>query len=239
MVNADRDIYASAPMRQLVRTQTRAILPSLQRCAGGHALLVDVCGDEDPPALPLLGCWSRLCIDAGTHYRGDLRARTDEPLPFVDEAFDLLFLRHALDAVPHAVELLSESLRVLAPGGVLVITGVHPLSCWSPWMHWHAGSVPHQLHMPLRLSQHLRRAGLEIEPLRRVGNILPRTRPVSNSNADSALGGGYVLLARKRQWSVTRLRQKPLPLRVANNTQLAPGAPRSAAQSRSQERYFS
>lgn len=238
MPHAERDIYASAPLRQLVQTQTRAMLPSLQRCTGDHALLIDTCIDGTPPAVPLLGCWVRLCIGATTGYRGDLRASTAEPLPFVDDAFDLLLLRHALEATPHAASLLNESVRVLAPGGMLVITGVHPLSCWSPWMYWRGRNPPHRLHMPLQLGQCLRQAGLDLEPLRRVGSLLPRATRASDSPADSPLGGGYVLLARKRRHSVTPLRHQPLPLRVAANNQLSPGAPRSPALPQSKEQYF-
>lgn len=238
MLYADRDIYASAPLRQLVQTQTRAMLPCLQRCTGDHALLVGTCVDDVPPALPLLGCWTRLCTDAGAGYLGDLRASRNEPLPFVDDAFDLLLLRHALDAVHDPSALLTESLRVLAPGGVLVITGVHPLSGWSPWMYWRGRDVLYHLHLPLGLGQRLRHAGLELDPLRRVGNPLPKATHGSSSSLDSVLGGGYILVARKRHRSVTPLRPAPLPLRVASNNQLSPSAPRSAAQSRSKEQGF-
>lgn len=238
MHHADHDIYASAPLRQLAQTQTRALLPSLQRCAGDHALLVDACGDDAPPALPLLGCWVRLCIDPATGYHGDLRASTSEPLPFVEDAFDLLLLRHALEAAPDSAALLSESVRVLASGGTLVITGVHPLSCWSPWIYWRGAIVPSRLHLPLRLGQRLRHFGLDLESLRRVGSVLPRVSRVPESPPDSTLGGGYVLVARKQRRSVTPLRSRPLPMHVAPSNQLSPGAPRSPVLSRSKEQYF-
>ena len=238
MHHADHDIYASAPLRQLVQTQTRALLPSLQRCVGEHALLIDACGEDAPPALPLLGCWIRLCIDAADGYRGDLRASASEPLPFVADAFDLLLLRHALEASPDSAALLSESVRVLASGGTLVITGVHPFSCWSPWLYWRGRDAPRRLQMPVRLAQRLRHFGLDLEFLRRVGSVLPRVSRLPESLPDSALGGGYVLVARKQRRSCTPLRSRPLPLRVATSNQLSPGAPRSPVLSRSKERYF-
>jgi SAM-dependent methyltransferase len=226
MLQRDQDIYASAPLRRLLDDQMRVMAPDLQRCFGAHALLVGASVDDAPPARSMFSCWTRLGV-AGGRYRGDLQAATDEPLPFVDDAFELVMLRHALEVVPASSALLAEAIRVLAPGGVLVLTGVHPLSGWAPWVYWRARGARPALQFPLQLSQTLQQAGFEIERVRRVGRLWPgvAARPA----AASGWGGGYVLIARKSRRAATPLRLKPLPIRVPSNSQLSPGTRRSSA----------
>ncbi len=224
MLPRDRDIYASAPLRQLLDEQARAMATDLQRCSGTHALLVSASAFDVPPALPMLGCWVRLCVQDG-HYAGDLRVATDEPLPFIDDAFELVLLRHALEVVTLAGNLLTEAVRVLAPGGVLVVTGIHPVSGWAPWFRWRGRGAHRVMQMPLRLQHRLLQAGLEIDRVQRVGRTWPGA---SATRPGGSLGGGYVLLARKRRRAITPLRIKPVPLRVPVRSQLSPGSRRHA-----------
>ena len=216
----DRDIYASAPLRQLLDAQARAMAVDLQRCSGTHALLVSASVLDAPPALPLLGCWVRLRVQGG-RYAGDLLTATDEPLPFIDDAFELVLLRHALEVVAQADDLLAEAVRVLAPGGILAVTGVHPLSGWAPWFRWRGRGTHRVLQMPLQLRHRLLQAGLEIERVQRVGHLWPG----AIANHPGSLGGGYVLLARKRRRAITPLRIKPAPLRMAGKQPVVAGQP--------------
>lgn len=227
MHQRDDDIYASAPLRRLLDEQTRVLIPELQRCFGMHALLLGTAVDDAPPALPMLGCWTTLSVHNG-RYRGDLQAAADEPLPFVDDAFELVLLRHALEVAPSASVLLAEAVRVLAPGGVLALTGVHPLSGWAPWFCWRTRGKPQALLMPLRLGHDLQQAGLEIERIQRVGRVWPGLVPTRAGTANP-FGGGYVLIARKRRHMATPLRIKPVPVLVPGNSQLSPGTRRSSA----------
>ncbi|HEV2682417.1 MAG TPA: methyltransferase domain-containing protein [Rhodanobacter sp.] len=227
MPQRDEDIYASAPLRRLLDEQTRVLTPELQRCSGTHALLLDASAGDAPPALPMLGCWISLRLDNGC-YRGAVQASADEPLPFVDDAFELVLLRHVLEVAPHALALLSEAVRVLAPGGVLALTGVHPLSVWAPWFYWRTRGKSQVLRMPLQLSHHLQHAGLEIERVQRVGRGWPGLMPV-RMPATNPFGGGYVLIARKRRRMATPLRIKPASVRVPAKGQLSPSTRRSSA----------
>lgn len=223
----DNDIYVSAPLRRLRDAQAQVLMPELQRCFGTHALLLCAAHNDTPPALPMLGCWVRLHLDGG-RYGGDLRAAADEPLPFIDDAFDLVLLRHALEVSPAVSELLADAIRVLAPGGVLVLTGVHPVSGWSPWLHWQTRGRSLSLQSPLRLRQILRHAGLGVELVRRVGRSWPGL-PASGKVSGNALGGGYVLIARKHRRLATPLRIKPVNVPVPATGRLSPGTRRSSA----------
>ncbi len=227
MHQRDNDIYVSAALRRLRDAQAQVLVPELQRCVGTHALLLGVARSDMPPSLPMLGCWARLYLDDG-RYEGDLRAAADEPMPFVDDAFDLVLLRHALEVSPAASELLADAIRVLAPGGVLALTGVHPASGWTPWLRWRARGRALNLQWPLRLRRILRQAGLGVELAQRVGRGWPGL-PTSNRASASAWGGGYVLIARKHRRLGTPLRVKPVEVSVPAGGRLSPGTPRSAA----------
>jgi len=220
------NIHDSAPLRRLMDEQMRVLEPALQRCFGSHALLLDAATGLGVPVLPMMGHWTVLRVTGGCH-TGDVQAALDEPLPFVDEAFELVFLRHALEAVTYAPELLGEAIRVLAPGGTLVLTGVHPVSGWAPWFYWHTRGSRRVLWMPLRLARELHHAGLDMEQVMRTGRLWPgmaAEKPAS----PSALGGGYVLIARRRNRKVTPLRVRATPIRVSANSRLSPGIRRSA-----------
>jgi SAM-dependent methyltransferase len=226
MSQRDQDIYTSAPLRSLLAEETVALVPELQRCSGAHALLLSAAPNDAPPVLPLLGNWTRLSMDDGL-YAGDLRARTDEPLPFLDDAFDLVLLRHALEVSTTPQALLEEASRVLSPGGVMALTGVHPFSAWLPWMMWRTRGHAPALRSPLLLERWARRIELDIERVERVGRLWPS----SSVGLDSAhaFGGGYLLIARKRRRMATPIRLKPKAVSAPVNVGLAPGARRNVA----------
>lgn len=227
MSKRDHDIYASAPMRGLLAEEMAALMPMLQRCAGTRGLLVSAAPDDAPPALPLLGHWTRLRL-SGERLGGDVRASPREPMPFIDDAFDLVLLRHALEMAPLPPALLGDIIRCLAPGGVLALTGVHPFGGWSPWWHWRMHGIEAHLNTPLQLGGWLRRADLLVERVQRVGRLWPSLQVDAHANVHP-LGGGYVLVARKRRSmsQPIRLRQHSVPARAG--TSLASGARRSSA----------
>jgi len=227
MSRRDEDIYASAPVRRLQDDQARAMTPALQRCVGDYALLIGTSPDgAAPPALPMLGCWIHMQLRGG-RYRGDLLAAGDESLPFVDDAFELVLLQHALEASAVPGPLLDEAIRVLAPGGVLAITGVHSMSAWAPWFRWRSRGAGLKLSMPLRLMTDLQREGFEIEQAQRVGCVLPGGAAAHAVRA-RMFGGGFVLIARKRRRVVTPLRIQPTSVAVPATGRLSPSTRRSA-----------
>ena len=205
----------------------RLLAPEVQRCSGTHGLLLTASPDDLPPASPMLGCWATLHLQGGT-YVGDVKAAADEPLPFVDDAFQFVLMRHVLERVPMPTPMLDEAVRVLEPGGVLAVTGIHPLSVWLLWVFWRARGVVGHLKFPLGISAALLRAGMEIQSIKRVGRSWPR-QTSAGSLPGNLLGGGYVLIARKRRHTVTRLRVSRVPVAVSSGGHLSPGTRRSAA----------
>lgn len=194
--------------------------PLLQRETGRRALRIGVADDDAVPPLPGM-TWTRLWL-APDGYHGDLRGHADEPLPFIDEAFDLVWLQHALEPAPQVAVLVAEACRVLAPGGVLAVTAVHPLGGWAPWFCWHARGQRQALRWPWRLRLQLQREGLEIEDLHRLGAY----RPGARAAGDSRWGGAYLLLARKQRRAVIPMKLRPLPVRAPVNARLSPGTQR-------------
>ena len=71
-----------------------------------------------------------------------------------------------------------------------------------------------------RLRQQLRREGLAIESLRRLGAPWPGDAPPAGG--DSRWGGGYLLLARKQRRMAIPLKLRPLPVRTPVNARLSP-----------------
>jgi SAM-dependent methyltransferase len=219
-----QDIYASAPMRGLLADETVAYLPDLRRCTGTRALLLSAASQDAPPNPPYLGQWVTLRLAQG-QFQGDVRASAAEPLPFLDQTFDLILLRHALEPAELSLD---EIVRVLAPGGMLVLTGVNPLSGWTPWWLWQTRGSHAHATSPIQLAARLRRADLQVERVQRVGRPLPLA---SNGNGDASsgmLGGGYVLVARKKGPMIIPTRLRPKPVTTPVRAGLAPGARRSS-----------
>lgn len=226
MQQHDDDVYSSAPMLRLLDEQLRVLRPGLQRCFGTHGLALDAFRQHVPPALPLLGCWTSLAL-RNQRYAGDLLAAAGESLPFVDDAFELVLVRHALEVAAQPAALLHELIRVLAPGGTLVLTGVHPVGGWSAWVRLRTHGKSPALQMPWLLGHQLERSGMLIEQVQRIGSVWPGSG-MARRNPANALGGGYVLLARKRRQPLTLVRLRAKPVRVRANAQLSPSVRRNS-----------
>jgi SAM-dependent methyltransferase len=205
-MSSDRDIYASKAIRGLLAEETAAFATDLQRCAATHALQISAAQRDVPPTLPTLGSWVRLEL-TDTGYAGDVRGAADEPLPFLADAFGLVVLRHALEVAPFPQELVAEAARVLAPGGMIALTGVHPASGWLPWLLWRSRHQELVFSSPLRLRYWLHGADLEVERSQRVGAIWPASGTMQHRG--HPLGGGYLVVARKRRSAVLPVRLRP------------------------------
>lgn len=220
-------LYALPAVKGLLVDERAALMRELSGLSGAHGLLLAATG-MDLPRTPMLRHWARLDTAPGRLWRGDVRARQDEPLPFADDSMRVVLLAHALEQVSHPHALLDEVRRVLAGDGLLLITGFHPLSLWSPWLAWAArrDAVP-AWRMPAHWRFRLAAMGLRVYASRRFGGIWPGAR---DRGLSAQCGGGYVLLARKQSNVVTPLSARRLRAAPAATTvSWAPGAQRERA----------
>jgi SAM-dependent methyltransferase len=222
------DIYATPQIGKLLADEARVLSPLLTRCTGEHGLHLTASLQADPPALPLLGHWATVRV-AGPLLGGDVRASGLEALPFADDAFGVVLLRHALETTARQDNLLDEAIRVLAPGGMLAITGIHPVGLWSPWVARQARGTRPRLTWPWWWSQRLVRDDFELSMPRRLGSAWPRAggSPVG----ESMVGGGYMLIARKKRPAAVPLRPRTAAVEAPMPGTLASGARRNARES--------
>jgi SAM-dependent methyltransferase len=205
MPNFVSDIYATPHVRKLLADENRVLAPLLNRCTGSHGLHLTAAHAGEPPAIPLLGHWATVRV-AGAHLGGDVLASGLEPLPFTDEAFGVVLLRHALETTARQDNLLDEAIRVLEPGGMIAITGFHPVGLWSPWVARQSRGARPRLTWPWWWSQRLVRDDFELSMPRRLGSAWPRAGGAAAG--ESLIGGGYLLVARKKRPSAVPLRPR-------------------------------
>lgn len=220
-------LYAMPAMRALSRAEAAAVTSCIPKRAGSYGLRVGM--HEGIGECPdVVAHWIRLCC-RDDFWSGDLRARCDEPLPFADDSFALVWLSQILQFQHGGEDLLREAFRVIAPGGLLAVSGMHPLSAWMPWLAWNLRDSGDRLHLhaPARLARILARLGFEVESKHRFGSSLPRA--ASNPQSFPVLGGGYLLRARKKQDAITPLHAVRLQRATPAHGSLAPGAHRECA----------
>lgn len=87
-------------------------------CSERHSLL-----DESPVG-------HKICFSS-SYQPGEQQAVADnEELPLPADSMDVVLIHHALDFTPDSHRLLREAMRVLRPGGKMLILGFNPISCW-------------------------------------------------------------------------------------------------------------
>lgn len=195
MVRRQQNLYRHPQMLRLAAGERAAVSARLRSCAGMHGLQLGAFADDGPPSLPLLPHWVRLHGGAD-RLDGDLRLDGTAALPFAEESFDLIWLKHALDRSRDPAPLLAASIRLLAPGGMLLISGLHPCSGWAPWCRF-GREGGGRLHAPWLLQLALRLSGLSLSGRWRQGSSWPRAG--ADQRRRNRFGGAYMLLARKER----------------------------------------
>lgn len=199
MTSAHDDFLMAQPaVAGLRRAEAGVLARALAGHGGGHGL--HLCMREHAgEGWSRLGRPIRLLLEEGT-WRGDIRARADEPLPFLDEVFRVVVVDHVLEWTPQAAGVLDEAVRVLASDGLLLVSGFHPFSLWMPWLLCRRRPRP-MLTPPGWIRQRLAMLGVDTLRVERCG----ATWPTGAGTAARAWGGGFVLVARKHRAEVMPL----------------------------------
>lgn len=198
----------------------------LGRVTGTHALLLDAI-DAAAPQVEGLGRWTALRLSTPIGLEGPLRAAPDA-LPFCDNSFGAVLIRHLAGARMRPQDLAPEAARVLAPHGLLLVIECHPFSIWRPWLaaRLRRGESSIATFPPRQWERALREAGLVVETPRRCGAPWPGTHAAPRW-LERICGGAWLLAARKRDEAAIVQRLQPRRARaVAEQTSWLPGAHR-------------
>jgi ubiquinone/menaquinone biosynthesis C-methylase UbiE len=82
----------------------------------------------EPDSCPIVGWHSSLKLDAISGYRVPNVSAYAEALPFLPNAFDVVYCRQVLHHIPDLMAAATEIRRVLRPGGLLMATREHVIS---------------------------------------------------------------------------------------------------------------
>ncbi len=180
------------------------------------------------PGTPVEIPWHSVVLRAHERDVGGCVKANAAALPFLDDCWPRIVLQHALDVRGESLQLLREAVRILVPGGELLLFGFSPYSPWV-WREW--GAKPrfrHDVrpHLPGRLRALVERLGLAAIELRGFG---PRMGgAISRIGADGLAGARalYMLRARKHSQQAISLRGRR-SIGVSVPAGLAPSATRA------------
>ncbi len=162
-------------------------------------------------------------------YRPDsgLPVADAEELPLASDSVDAVVLYHALDFAGDSHRLLREAVRVLRPGGRMLIVGFNPYSSWGLWRLFRRRSgIPWggRFIAPGRVADWLRLLDLQVDSIRyglhffpaRMKSLLGYARGWERvgQRINSPFGGAYIILCVNQVASVTPIMKQWLPLRA-------------------------
>ncbi len=145
------------PLRYINRMLRAGITDAILQCKleAGQRVLVFGCADR-----PYMGVLPQGCEYVGADLPGNPAAQVlieaDGTLPVADNTFDLVLSTQVLEHAADPALYLSECLRVLKPGGHLVLS-THGIMIWHPdpndFWRWTCEGLQHEI----------RRSGLDVE----------------------------------------------------------------------------
>ncbi len=160
------------------------------------------------------------CQSDGDAGQPGLLARADA-LPYAESSVDVLLLPHVLEFEQAPHEVLREAWRVLVPEGHVLVVGFNPWSLWglSRLLHRRRGTPwGGRFFAQTRIRDWLALLGFQVVALHHFGfrpplrseALLRRLAWLERVGARwwPPLGGGYVLVARKRVRTLTPLRPR-------------------------------
>ena len=160
-------------------------------------------------------------------YHPHARQADNEELPLPEDSMDAVLIHHALDSTQDSHRLLREAIRVLRPGGRLLVLGFNPVSPWgvARWFRnrsespWNARFISHR-----RIADWLKLLDLHVDAIHFGLHFLPFRNGYFLRNAErmeafgrrltSPLGGAYFILGTKQVVPITPIVPRWRPLRA-------------------------
>lgn len=201
-------LFAFPQMQHLLDAQARVVDRHARGMASGQILSIAPLPSQHRAPAGTRQPISRLHV-VGEKLEGDQRCAADA-LPWPSASFQLVVARHVVDALPPDSGIEKELGRVLAPGGVLLMTGLNPLSPWRFWWsrRWRDGVrmpvICSPAHMLCKLEDH----GLSLLDRQFVGGAWPRRAAVIDDidGPGSRWDGAWVLVTQKQSAAVRPIR---------------------------------
>lgn len=233
MIAAADNLFALAELEPLLREELAGVPAFAARRPAGRALVAQASAANRELPLDLRHLAAVRLHATRDHLAGDVKCRAGA-LPFEDDAFQLVLVQHAGDALGACEELVGEAARVLVPGGMLLWCGLNPLSPWLAALRWRTGkgvAAPRALRVePMR--RRLLQAGLVPGEIAHVGGCWPWLRaptPVAHDGIVAPLRGAWSIAATKRREVLTPLRRRHARERIAISPSLAAPSRRESA----------
>jgi SAM-dependent methyltransferase len=214
---------------RLYALERKLVSESLAQVFGWQLLQIGLWGDDDGliadarTQRKTVLAWhgDRTSDDDRSHLRSDalIRSRTDS-LAIGSDAADAVLLPHTLEYEPDPHEILREVGRILSGEGHLIVLGFRPLSSWGVRHLFARDGFPpgvERLIGERRLRDWLKLLGFEIVDARRYLFTLPWGAPEPSSQSFiersgemlwPVFGGGYLIKARKRVYTLTPIRPR-------------------------------
>ncbi|QKT02541.1 methyltransferase domain-containing protein [Ectothiorhodospiraceae bacterium 2226] len=222
--------YASPVGQHLYRCEQEVLQSVLPDLFGYHLLQLGRLGEDDLTASSRVR--HRVVLEADPQARTDACAPAGvvalpHALPLAPDSVDVLVLPHSLEFSSDPHRLLREAERALVPEGHLVILGFSPWGSWAPWRLAAArsGQFPWcgRALTLARVRDWVKLLGLQIvgvqgyffRPPLRGGRMMRMLRWMERAGQRwPALGGGFLLVARKRVVTLTPVRPRWRPRRA-------------------------
>lgn len=187
-----------------IRSQLESsVSPWLQRAFGYHLLTLGKCSQT----LDTKACAIKHKVHVDLEH-ADVIAQP-HALPFAENSVDCVLAAHCLEFTENPHQLIREIHRVLVPQGMIILSGVNPLS-FSGLRHkiGDADKEKLQLYFPSRIKDWLTLLGCSVESYQVMGTGYEIQRFGGLKALFSHIGGLYLIVARKQTVPLTRIRPK-------------------------------